>query len=521
MPVAAGRRRLENSQIIGDLLRGERPVLHVRPHRGHLGAETISWADYWRPGREFFSFDLKLVQRLNRLKAAWRRILAKPSDLRTQTTYCWRYFGLLHHTLRLARHDSRRGDCIPALRCIVGFESFLVELAGQRGAAAVIPTGRNPVYLVGRLAASGGLPTTRHVPLVLPRNENSPFYHYRQLTLSDERRTHVLVAPQIDLALRSRSFDAISRFQRLTNPQPDPYYDSRAELLAQRVVHPLAQIWENADPGWPDGNELALLDLGAGTGHLAGQLCSRLRSRLPSIPGMAIQLVDSTGPSFGRSFGITRPIASFASVEWATADYRELLDDDVWLHENGPFDIALLCRLLDNFSTFSIEPVAEAQARALLNVPCPLPNEALARRERRKGKAKLSLSTKRQPLAFGQAMPQFSLNDYFAAMRVIMSGDLDAAKPGEWYLPIRRFNPAALTTKAGRSILAQLMNVARAVVIEDVDLEPADLIAHKQKFGLSGTAGIHCTDDGFRTEAYHVVVTRPEWAARLRGKRLW
>lgn len=39
------------------------------------------WRDYWVPARPFFEADLKLVQRLNRLKKAWRQLLQQPTDL--------------------------------------------------------------------------------------------------------------------------------------------------------------------------------------------------------------------------------------------------------------------------------------------------------------------------------------------------------------------------------------------------------------------------------------------------------
>ena len=102
-----------------------------------------------------------------------------------------------------------------------------------------------------------------------------------------------------------------------------------------------------------------------------------------------------------------------------------------------------------------------------------------------------------------------------------MAGSLDAVTPGASYLPVRRFNPAALTTVRGRSVIAQLMKVASAIVIEDTDLQPEHLTAHRQQFGLDGTAAIHCVCDGFRTEVRHYVIGSPAKADRLVGNRLW
>jgi len=118
-------------------------------------------------------------------------------------------------------------------------------------------------------------------------------------------------------------------------------------------------------------------------------------------------------------------------------------------------------------------------------------------------------------------MPQFSLTDLFAAMRVVMADSLDAVTPGASYLPVRRFNPAALTTVTGRSVIAQLMKVASAIVIEDTDVEPEHLTDHREQFGLDGTAAINCVGDGFNTEVRHYVITGPRLADRLAGNRLW
>ncbi len=80
---------------------------------------------------------------------------------------------------------------------------------------------------------------------------------------------------------------------------------------------------------------------------------------------------------------------------------------------------------------------------------------------------------------------------------------------------------ASLTTLSGRSILGQLMKIADAVIIEDVDLAPEHLVDHQRQFGLAGTAAVHCRQDGFATDANHYVVTTPSVAAKIRGERLW
>ena len=48
------------------------PVVPVRlvVRRSQLELQSLLWRDYWAPCRPFFEVDLRLVQRLNRLKKA-------------------------------------------------------------------------------------------------------------------------------------------------------------------------------------------------------------------------------------------------------------------------------------------------------------------------------------------------------------------------------------------------------------------------------------------------------------------
>jgi len=121
----------------------------------------------------------------------------------------------------------------------------------------------------------------------------------------------------------------------------------------------------------------------------------------------------------------------------------------------------------------------------------------------------------------GTILPQFSLRDYFAAINAIQNQSLDTFHAGNWCLPVRRFNPASLITPSGRSLIGQLMKVTRAIVIEDLDVEPDHLKQHYAQFGLPGTAAVFCDGDGFRTEANYYVITCPAWADHLTGRRLW
>lgn len=118
-------------------------------------------------------------------------------------------------------------------------------------------------------------------------------------------------------------------------------------------------------------------------------------------------------------------------------------------------------------------------------------------------------------------MPQLSLCSYFRVVHDVLAGGVGAGDNTRPYLPVRRFNPACLTTLSGRSIIAQIMKSADVIVIEDMDLEPDHLLAHRTQFGLSGTACVHLVRDGFRTEANHFVINKTGFVDQLPGERLW
>lgn len=208
-------------------------------------------------------------------------------------------------------------------------------------------------------------------------------------------------------------------------------------------------------------------------------------------------------------------------MEWTTADYRVLLDDDSWLERNGPFDWVFLCRLLDNASNFIIESGNDFGEETPANRRRTEPSWCLTPRRQQQGVSELAVRTVRRPSLSGTLMPQFSLSGYFDAMQAVINKDVSVARPEQWNLPIRRFNPASLTTASGRSIISQLLKAASTIVVDDLDLLPEHLTIHRQQFGLSGTTAIHCRADGFTTESQQYVITRFDWTGELRGVRLW
>jgi hypothetical protein len=517
MLIVSGKSRAENRRDLAKQCGAPRVPIRLVIQRSRLGLESLSWRDYWQPVRPFFEVDLRLVQRLNRLKKAWRLLLQHPSDRLAQMTYCWRYFGLLHHTIRIAREEPARPDPMETLATIIGFESFVLEAPGESGTAACTITSRNPLFLLGQLAVEPMVPTPRHVPLLRPSGLKDLCYHYWQLQISGTPPQRIFVCPAVEMPQRASSFVPIDRLNRLVSDRPDPYWKPRARLLAKRILKPLLESRRNDDQG--DSLPVSILDLGAGTGHLLAKSWTYLASLNESVPTASFHFVDANPPAFGRSFRLSRDQAGVTHVEWTTANYRALADDDAWLKKNGPFDWVFACRILDNASNFLIEPIGASDVGSH-SLDC-LPHRCLAPHAQPGGLHRLMVSSVRRKCNGGTVYPQFSPRDYFAGLLALQSGSWGSVGEDCWYLPVRRFNPAALITPSGRSLLAQLMKVSHAVIVEDVDARPEHLRQHKVEFGLPGTAAVFCKDDGFRTDANQFVVTTPEKAACIRGERLW
>jgi hypothetical protein len=135
----------QNRQTLAKLLRQELVPNRLEVRRGTLHLHMDRWRDFWRPARPFFEVDEKLAQRLNRLKRTWELLIQRPDSLIRQRYYAWRYFGLLHHSLTVARRDRGRRGAIEAIERILGFESFLCEASEEAGLCAGAVSNRHPV----------------------------------------------------------------------------------------------------------------------------------------------------------------------------------------------------------------------------------------------------------------------------------------------------------------------------------------------------------------------------------------
>jgi hypothetical protein len=99
----------------------------------------------------------------------------------------------------------------------------------------------------------------------------------------------------------------------------------------------------------------------------------------------------------------------------------------------------------------------------------------------------------RSPFRNGTVFHQFSLSDYFRALRAVLDGG-SVGVEGMIYAPIRRFDETALVLPSGRSIIGQLMTMTDRILIEDADLTASRLQRHISLFNLSDLSVTDFTD---------------------------
>jgi hypothetical protein len=207
-----------------------------------------------------------------------------------------------------------------------------------------------------------------------------------------------------------------------------------------------------------------------------------------------------------------------------------------WIEQNScdqpkeRFDFAFLCRLLNNFSDFSIgriddwREIRRFSSRELsyqdwregqyLPQHCLAGNIGVPRC--------LFASNRRIRLHGGTSFGQLSLSDYYRGLSLLNEpGDSNADSRKAIFYPVRRFNDASLILPGGESLLEKLCEMSELCVIEDVDLDASGLRCHLDSLKLNSLAASEATNRARMKSASLLCVCRREWANLLPGKRIW
>ena len=506
----------------------------VADRDGYLDTRAVDWETYWQP----HATDLSKIgqQELAGLQQARDAYIASAFDPSRAEPYCYCYFRLLQSALRGIIGQS--GPLF--LQALVGLEVFGVRgFWDETPLAAGVVSVRHPVYLLGKLRWPRAQADPKFLPLVcLPPGAGQRhwpsrlFYHYRQISLDADAGIALLVFPAVPLDERAASFGPIERLTAALRSKPDPWSRCRAQQIADCAIGPFLASCETRPAGLLEG-ELAFADIGGGSGVLISHLCQNLAQKWAhAVAGrsFAWTFVDLSVRNPARHTGSRRLRRAMSFAEYVEADYRSWALREASEAATPKWHVALLSRLLNNLSRFSVEWTTDRREQRILGggrtsaQPPPHaawhPVSCLCADAMQP--SRLVVSTGQVALRGGRSMRQLSLTDYFEALHRLTQGveqpiDGDSAV----FFPMRRFNPEALVLEDGSSLFERLCTIAELVVVEDVDLAPPMLLRHLERHCLDGLAASDATD-GRRIHSGHLLcVAHRNLAPCLPGRRLW
>lgn len=487
---------------------------------GRIELRVCDWDRYWEC---LTAQDTVLRPGLARLGTARRQYIESAYDLNRAIAYCQAYFALLRNLLD-------KNDTNDALRALLGLESFSIGWWGHEAAqAAGTVTIRHPVYLLAKLREPQAYEDAKFLPVICPMSfadaGDAPlFYYYRQIKVQSDPFASLLIYPSVDQSRRLDSFGCIEAVSSALSFKPDPRSKQRAKAITDWAVAPFLEYQRSGDRGRP---EISFVDIGGGSGALLAELCKRLvkehRSTLADRK-FAWSIIDVSLQNATRRTHSRELRQHMSYIDYQPADYAD------WILEHSrsgqrKYDVALVCRLLNNLSCIDIESSSDPNLIAELSTvrrrPAPdviHPADCLT------GPASdcqsLVASNARAHVDGGVTFRQASLSDYFRGLHRI-SGNHQAEDERGLYFPVRRFNEAALMLPDGSCTPDRLSSLADMVVIEDVDLHADVLVEHLTKRKLDHLAASDATDRVRMQSGSLLCMSRRELVAALPGRRIW
>lgn len=455
-----------------------------------LGVSTATWGEYW-DGCDC------VAEEIRRLRGAWSALIEGGYSVGQQTPFVQAYFALLRRCL----DGHSRGDVgLPVLAKVVGFETFPVSCHQGQLAAGMFNI-RNPAYLLSRVALPKAPEDPKFLPLIcLPDSSAESgqlFCHYRRIGMLGGRRAQLFVYPPVDARDRSSSYRLIAELFASLTPKSDPWVQERIRLLFDGVFADLVSPLQ--------GNRVQLLDVACGTARTTMGLCRRAFAKYDTQFDLTLVDVVRGARSIATTF--YRHPRAFGNIIFRHENLFEWIDGI----SGSParFDLVLMLRICDVFSRFQVEELSCREALALIqrergqsSVDADTTDPARLIEANRLDKLHHRLW--RSPFRNGMLFHQFSLSDYFRAVKAILDGGASGVE-GMIYAPIRWFDENALVLPSGRSLIGQLMTMADKILIEDVDLTASRLQKHLSLFGLSG---LSVTDRRGRHSASVAVIGR-------------
>lgn len=445
---------------------------------GYIKMIVQEWDEYWEPVRCLDQTNLN--EELAMLRSAWNRYIKSRFAVSYRINYCYLYFVLLESIWQY-RNQIINHIWARALRTALGFECFrIIPAASDNVLAAGTCTLRNPCYLLSKLKMPKSLDDPQYLPVIIVPDTERPelFYHYRQYVLSSDSPLSLLQYPAVLKGKRSESFKLVNILAGGLKDGVDPRTDERAERLFDRLVRPILA----ANIRTSEKLELELIDIGAGSGSLGAALCSKIRKHyantLVRLRFVDLELVDTT------RFFQRDERKSLDGLEYWGDDYRSWVGNFRSPAASGTLRIALVFKLLNNMSHFTVRPISSEELRPYFtdggydSGPSVFsPSYCLA--PHGPGVGSLSISNKRVLLQEGRTFPHISLSPFYRGIYSLTKPDDDCvADSMTTFLPVRYFDGDSLVTQDGKSLIGRLSETCDYTIIEDADLRPQYLVDH-------------------------------------------
>jgi hypothetical protein len=504
---------------------------------GHPVFSKQTWHKYWEPVTPLLS-PLGL-NTLENLRKARRKYIRTRFSHETMMGYCFSYFCLLVEVLNNPKITSNNKSFLNLLSRILGFENFTIRWAsGSAGLACGTSTTRNPCYLLAKIKQPQTNDDPKFLAIITSPNiahseKSRLFYHYRQHKIDGEFGISLLLYPAAALSERANSFTLIESLTSGFSDKTDPRSKQRSQILADSAISPfLTKLFSKTDSDF--AHEVNFVDIGSGNGALVSNIWRQMIKIKPHIAQnykLACSMVGLRVQNPLRHFNKGSLRGTISYLDYSQTDYLQWLQEQKLTHGDHKFDVALICRLLNNLSKFELSCSNDWRVIHKLGDKGLGKTDWLNRRfdphnclnpDNLSAKHIFLKNSNVSLLKFGKSFRHLSLSNYYKGLQLLCNngvsriGDSNAV-----YFPIRRFNPASLQLPNGKSSLEKLCNLAKLVVIEDVDLTKKDLIRHLVEFDLENIAASHVNKHNRLNSASIFCLCKKELADLLPGKKIW
>jgi len=338
--------------------------------------------------------------------------------------------------------------------------------------------------------------------------------------------------PAVVLSQRANSFILIESLTSGFSGKSDPRSKQRSEILADLAISPfLSGMFSKASP--ISAQEVSFVDIGSGNGALASNIWRQMLKTQPYIVQnckLACSMVGLRVQDPLRHFNKGSLRGTISYLEYSQADYLQWLQEQKITKEKFKFDIALICRLLNNLSTFKLNSsnnwrVIHKLGEERLNKADWLNRRFEPHNSLNPNNLSINdilLKNSNVLLKIGKSFRHLSLSNYYKGLQLLLNKD--ASNDGDTnaiYFPIRQFNSGCLQLPDGNSILEKLSKLAKLIVIEDVDLTKKILIEHLIEHNLESIAVSHVNRHNRINSAQIFCLCNADFEDFLPGTRIW